>query len=144
MRFLSLVDSEHNRSPRSGVCFIHKLHDDILYDVFFTSSYSEECLQPYAAHISGIIAQVCRRWRAIAIRSPALWDGITIDTWHTPARTARWISLSGQAELTVEWNWDMDASTEDMRIHAALLGPHARRICVLYFRIDSSTAPKSS
>ncbi|KAG8993658.1 hypothetical protein FRB94_010487 [Tulasnella sp. JGI-2019a] len=88
--------------PASGA---HKLHDDMLYEIFIAATSDEHVVKAFTAREAEIITQVCRRWKTIAEHSPQLWTLVHIDTRYTPSRTARWLSLGRQMGWQSDGNY---------------------------------------
>ncbi|KAG8993657.1 hypothetical protein FRB94_010486 [Tulasnella sp. JGI-2019a] len=127
--------------PSFEPCLIHKLHDDVLHEIFIATAGDKQAVKAFAAHEAEIITQVCRRWRTIAEGSPQLWNLVHIDMRHTPTRTGRWLSLSGRMELAIRWGPFLMLCSEDLQSCVEMLKPHASRIGSFVFtsqpRIES-------
>ncbi|KAG9039133.1 hypothetical protein FRB95_012844 [Tulasnella sp. JGI-2019a] len=124
--------------PQSGACFIDRLNNDTLYNIFNTGNEDAKCQQ--LLHESERIAQVSRRWRTLAEGSPRLWNYIIIDSYHKPARTGRWLALSGRANLTINWSWSLKESQKEMQSQAELLKPHAWRVRIFRLVTEGTQA----
>ncbi|KAG9017290.1 hypothetical protein FRB93_007403 [Tulasnella sp. JGI-2019a] len=122
---LFLRSPSRTDEPASGA---HKLHDDMLYEIFIAATSDEHVVKAFTAREAEIITQVCRRWKTIAEHSPQLWTLVHIDMRYTPSRTARWLSLGRQMELAIRWELSWMRSREDVRSCVEMLKPEASRI----------------
>ncbi|KAG8872145.1 hypothetical protein FRB98_000256, partial [Tulasnella sp. 332] len=105
---------------------------------------------PVDMHFPESAAQVCRRWRSIALSSAAIWTRIRIDVYHGPTRTQRWLDRTSRAPtLDLIWRYvnedgedssvdQWDELRDNVEERTACLLPHLHRIVRL--SIDLSCA----
>ncbi|KAG8878551.1 hypothetical protein FRB98_006091 [Tulasnella sp. 332] len=130
-------------------CSISRLDDDLLYDLMVLAAERETreedrankkrvtqpLIQASALHFPEIAAQVDRRWRSVAVSSPAIWARLRLGGRYSPARTQLWLDRSGQALLEVLWQIGSTLSFRYLQDHQSLVLPHLCRISRLIINV---------
>ena len=100
-------------NPRSDQALIHGLPDEILELIFLinTSKLVEQGSKrhPYDPHSTTLAtAQVCQRWRAVALNYPVLWSRIINYEQHSPSWIETLLTRSGSSLIDVDGNFFLE------------------------------------
>ncbi|KAG7086002.1 hypothetical protein E1B28_003525 [Marasmius oreades] len=140
-------------SYRNYATFIFRLPNELLVLVF------ERCVDTYTGHtlskhaIPWVLAQTCRRWRHVVLRTPSLWNPIRIDTRRLPQSPIQmmksWLERSQTVLLSCTALIDAppsEADVEEQIFQQVLAHSHRwghlaielRARCDLYYRFASA------
>ncbi|KAJ7720774.1 hypothetical protein B0H16DRAFT_380985 [Mycena metata] len=95
-----------------------------------------------------VLGQICRKWRDIALGTPALWRGFTLSLRNGRRLNQKlrllkvWLQRSGACLLSI----DMDVEDDDRRLGISVVAPFTREIAAHsarweYLRLYSPTRP---
>ncbi len=96
MDFDLQVRRQHNaRLP------VSKLSDDLLWSVFQLNSEILHMIPTFLSRTSEqqVVAEVCHRWRAVALSAPTLWNQLAATRYTPLAAVEEWIRRSAQVPL---------------------------------------------
>jgi hypothetical protein len=85
------------------------------------------------------LSHTTRHWRDIALKTPLLWNHITVAPATIPGRIAAHLvrSRECQLEITLLFSTDMEISMEEVRLHMTSIAPHMPRCAILHIGISS-------
>ncbi|KZP14084.1 hypothetical protein FIBSPDRAFT_1049029 [Athelia psychrophila] len=112
-----LCDSEQSE------CYISRIPTETLTSIFVVCVQANEDVQiPAMTSPPMVFLSVCKRWRQIAMRTPALWSTFdaSIESIDDVFEMTRWLKLADQHPLSISLDTGLDQDLADLAMDVLL------------------------
>ncbi|KZP33954.1 hypothetical protein FIBSPDRAFT_208719 [Athelia psychrophila] len=112
-----LCDSEQSE------CYISRIPTETLTSIFVACVQANEDVQiPAMTSPPMVFLSVCKRWRQIAMRTPALWSTLdaSIESIDDVFEMTRWLKLADQHPLSISLDTGLDQDLADLAMDVLL------------------------